>query len=88
MFDQNDSSTKVPANARPELANKCLLLHKKVDELDIIMKQNTIFIGVITEMWFQRNTLNLGIVKGKHSYCRKVEVGICFKETIPVHLGT
>jgi len=95
MFDQNDSSTIAPANARPRrtlpsiyLANACCLTNK-VDELDVIMKQNTIDIAVITETWFKDDTLNIGTIQGYHLFNKIRQgrkgggVGIYIKDTIP-----
>lgn len=95
MYDQNDSSTIAPANARPRrtlpsiyLANACCLTNK-VDELDVIMKQNTIDIAVITETWFKDDTLNIGTIQGYHLFNKIRQsrkgggVGIYIKDTIP-----
>lgn len=72
MFDQNDLSTTAPANPRPcrtfpsiYLANDCCLTIK-VDELGVIMKQNTVDVAVITETWSKDDTLNLGTIQGDH----------------------
>ena len=63
-----------------------------MDELDVIMKQNTIDIAVITETWFKDDTLNIGTIQGYHLFNKIRQgrkgggVGIYIKDTIPATL--
>lgn len=87
-------STITPANAKSRitlpsiyLTNACYLINK-VDELAIIMRKNTIDMTVITETWFNDDTLNHGTIQGylsNNKICegRKGGVDIYIDNIIP-----